>query len=90
MDLSRVSSKGQVTIPVEIREKLDLKEGDKVLFAEKDGNIVLLNASLVALKEIQKNMAEESEKQDLDQEDMNEYVKGIRGEIWKENYENND
>ena len=90
MDLSRVSSKGQVTIPVEIREKLDLKEGDKVLFAEKDGNIVLLNASLVALKEIQKNMIEESEKQDLDQEDMNEYVKGIRGEIWKENYENND
>ena len=48
MELARVSSKGQITIPIEIRKKLKLKEGDKVLFAEENGNIFVLNASLVA------------------------------------------
>ena len=30
MDVARISTKGQVTIPIEIRKKLGLKEGDKV------------------------------------------------------------
>ncbi|MEW6663496.1 MAG: AbrB/MazE/SpoVT family DNA-binding domain-containing protein [Bacillota bacterium] len=38
MDIARISSKGQVTIPIEIRKKLGLKEGDKVVFLEKDNN----------------------------------------------------
>ncbi|WP_371414198.1 AbrB/MazE/SpoVT family DNA-binding domain-containing protein [Acetobacterium carbinolicum] len=29
MDLAKVMSKGQVTIPINIRKKLNLKEGDK-------------------------------------------------------------
>jgi len=33
--MAKVSSKGQVTIPVEIRKKLGLKAGDKVIFLEK-------------------------------------------------------
>ena len=32
MELAKVTSKGQVTIPVEIRKKLGIKNGDKVLF----------------------------------------------------------
>lgn len=81
MELARVSSKGQITIPIGIRKKLKLKEGDKVLFAEENGNIFLLNASLVALKEIQGNMKDEAEKQYLNsEEDVNRYVKKIREE----------
>lgn len=34
MELAKVTSKGQVTIPVEIRRKLGIKNGDKVLFME--------------------------------------------------------
>mgnify|MGYP001003478013 CR=1 FL=1 len=34
MELARISSKGQITIPIEVRKKLNLKEGDKVLFIE--------------------------------------------------------
>lgn len=29
---ARITSKGQVTIPVSVREALDLREGDEVLF----------------------------------------------------------
>jgi len=91
MELARVSSKGQITIPIEIRKKLNLKEGDKVLFVEENGNIFVLNASLVALKEIQQNMKDEGKKQDLNsEEDVNEYVEKIREEKWEHKYENND
>jgi AbrB family looped-hinge helix DNA binding protein len=91
MELARVSSKGQITIPIEIRKKLKLKEGDKVLFAEENGNIFVLNASLVALKEIQENMKDEAEKQYLNsEEDVNDYVEKVREEKWEQKYENND
>jgi len=91
MELARVSSKGQITIPIEIRKKLKLKEGDKVLFAEENGNIFVLNASLVALKEIQENMKDEAKKQYLNsEEDVNKYVEKIREEKWEQKHENND
>ena len=85
MELARVSSKGQITIPIEIRKKLNLKEGDKVLFAEENGNIFVLNASLVALREIQGNMKDEGKKQNLNsEEDVNQHVEKIREEKWEQ------
>ena len=91
MELARVSSKGQITIPIEIRKKLNLKEGDKVLFVEKEGNVFILNASVVALKEMQDNMKDESMKKGLSSEkEVNEYVEKIREKIWENNYESND
>jgi AbrB family looped-hinge helix DNA binding protein len=32
MAMARVTAKGQVTIPVEVRKSLDIKEGDDLLF----------------------------------------------------------
>ena len=36
-----ISSKGQIAIPKEIREVLDIKEGDKLTYELKKGKIVL-------------------------------------------------
>lgn len=49
MNLAKVSANGQVTIPVEIRKKLQVKGGDKILFIEQDGEIVIRNASSTAI-----------------------------------------
>lgn len=38
---STISSKGQVTIPIEVRHRLGLKEGDKVEFVVEDGRTFL-------------------------------------------------
>ena len=38
---SRVTVKGQVTIPKAIRESLDIKVGDLVLFVDKGNNVIL-------------------------------------------------
>jgi AbrB family looped-hinge helix DNA binding protein len=54
MNLARVSANGQITVPVEIRRALRLKEGDKMLFFQKEnGEIVVNNTSLVAITEAQ-------------------------------------
>ena len=39
MELAKVTSKGQVTIPIEIRKKLGIKNGDKILFVEESGSM---------------------------------------------------
>lgn len=53
MNLAKVSANGQVTVPVEVRRKLQLKEGDKLLFIERDGEIVINNASATAIVQAQ-------------------------------------
>ena len=50
MNLAKVSANGQVTVPVEIRRKLNRKEGDKILFFERsNGEIMIDNASSTAI-----------------------------------------
>ncbi|MDR1137650.1 MAG: AbrB/MazE/SpoVT family DNA-binding domain-containing protein [Synergistaceae bacterium] len=36
MELAKVTTSGQITIPVQIRRKLGSKEGDKVMFIEEE------------------------------------------------------
>ena len=57
MNLARVSINGQITVPVEIRRKLRIKDGDKLLFIEnKKGEIVIQNSSIIAIKDAQKEL----------------------------------
>jgi AbrB family looped-hinge helix DNA binding protein len=34
MEVAKITSKGQITIPRDIRVKMELKQGDKILFFE--------------------------------------------------------
>jgi AbrB family looped-hinge helix DNA binding protein len=55
MNLAKVSANGQITVPVEIRRFLKLKEGDKMLFVQKEnGEVIVKNSSMFALQEAQK------------------------------------
>ena len=44
MELAKLTTKGQITIPVEIRRKLHVDAGDKVVFLEENGRILNENA----------------------------------------------
>ena len=49
-----ISANGQITVPVEIRQKLGLKSGDKILFFQnQNGEIVVSNASAAAIRKAQ-------------------------------------
>jgi antitoxin PrlF len=78
MELAKVTSKGQVTIPKEIREKLKLKKGDKVLFIEGKDGILITNASMMEFKKAQAAFSAEAKKQNLTEEELNSVVKKIR------------
>lgn len=58
MELARMSSKGQLTIPLAIRRKIGLQTGDQVLFYEKGGRIVIAASTPVSLADAQVASAE--------------------------------
>lgn len=81
MEIAKVTSKGQITIPKEVRNSLHLKTGDKVLFLEENGKWVIANASLVALHDAQKALAGLAQKLGLNSdEDVVQFVKQMRRE----------
>jgi AbrB family looped-hinge helix DNA binding protein len=87
LDVSRVTSKGQVTIPIEMRRRLGIKEGDKVVFIEEAGKIVIANAAMLALKDIQEVFRREAERLGLrDEQDVVKMVKEVRKEMWEERH----
>jgi antitoxin PrlF len=54
MNLSKVSSNGQIAVFVEIRRKLNLKKGDKVIFLETPGGeIMIQNSSSFTISQAQ-------------------------------------
>ena len=82
MDIARLSIKGQVTIPIGIRKRLGLREGDKVVFMEKGDNIVLLNPNRLAWQEIQKAFIGAAEEAGFNNEqDVVDYCREVRREM---------
>jgi len=91
MELAKLTSKGQITLPVAIRKKLRLKEGDKVMFLSDDDGIRIVNASILALEKIQKAFSGEAERLGLKTEqDIVDMVKEVRKEMNREYYANPD
>ncbi len=81
MELAKVTSKRQITLPVNIRRKLGVKEGDKILFIEEAGKVYILNASMEALKKAQAAFAEEAERVGLkDEDDIVAMIKQLQQE----------
>lgn len=78
MNLARVSINGQITVPIEVRRKLKVKNGDKLIFFEnKNGEIVVQNSSVIAIKEAQKELknVDISEDEILDEIMKSRYLK---------------
>ena len=79
MELAKVTSKGQITIPLVIRDMLGLKSGDKVFFEESKGKVYIANASQITLSNIQTQMRGEAEKAGFQTEDdVVAYIKELK------------
>jgi antitoxin PrlF len=84
MEVSRISSKGQVTIPKSIRDALNLSEGDRVAFIQDDGKVVIAKASLLALRELQEALSKDAKEQGVSEQDVLDELKQVREELWNE------
>ena len=89
MELAKITSKGQITIPVYVRKKLGVNEGDKLLFVEEEGRIFIANPTMVALREAQVAFVGEAERVGLkDEDDVVDMIKEIRKERRSRNADN--
>jgi antitoxin PrlF len=82
----RVQERGQVTIPKEIRDRLDLKKGDLVTFVETEEGVIIKPAEVVvsaALDEIGEALKERG----LSLDELIERGREIREDLIKEEYD---
>ena len=84
VDIVTVSSRGQVSIPADIRRGLDLEQGSKLLVVSKGDGILLkkIDAEIAekSVGEILEPMWEQAQDADLDESDAEELVQEQRRE----------
>lgn len=81
MELAKITSKGQITLPISIRRALRLKDGDKVAFVEQNGQYLLTNPTMLAIQQVQDAFAGFAEENGLrTMEDVTELVREVRAE----------
>lgn len=91
MEIAKLTSKGQLTVPVAIREILRLKEGDKVVFFVEEDGIRIANASLLAFERVREAFRGEAERLGIKTEqDVVDLVKEVRKDLVRECYASDD
>lgn len=69
IDNAKVMTKGQITLPKDIREVLGVKAGDRVAFVVDGQNVRIVNAALYAMEMLRREMAGQDEAAGLDTEE---------------------
>ncbi len=62
----KVSSKGQIVIPREVRKKLGVKGGDKLLVLTRNGDILLRKTEELSLNDIAEKIEKVTSEQSID------------------------
>ena len=83
--LSIVQKKGQVTIPVEIRKKWGLKEGDYVAFTETEYGVMITPGEVLAMEALDR-IGEALKERGLSLEEVLESSREIRGQLVEAEY----
>lgn len=80
---TRLSSKGQVVIPEEVRKTLHLKEGDQFIVIGKGDAVILKTItppSIDEFEELLKEAQEQAKRVGLKKEDIKKAIKKVRAE----------
>ena len=81
IDNAKLMSKGQITIPKDVREILGVSCGDRVTFVVENGNVKLINSAVYAMQMFQLQMEGEAENSGLTSDSaVMDLVKEIRTE----------
>lgn len=83
--LSRLQDRGQVTIPLEIREKLGIEPGDMIAFVETEQGVVISPQEMVAMAALDK-MGTLLKEKGITLEELIESGREIRGELIEKEY----
>ena len=79
VDSAKVMTKGQITIPKDIRDVLGVASGDRVSFIVEGDVVRLVNSAVYAMQVLQNEMREEAKKTGLTSDEaIMEFVKEMR------------
>ena len=78
IEMGTISSRGQICIPSEMREEMDLKEGTKVVFVLQKDFLLIKKVSMQTFAEITKPLKEEVKKSGLKESDVNAIIHRFR------------
>ena len=78
IEMGTISSRGQVAIPIDIREKMHLKEGEKVLFFLEGDSLLMKKVQSMSWDEITRPLREAAKKAGMKEEDVPDMVHRIR------------
>jgi len=79
---AKVMSKGQITLPVDIRKNLGLSTGDRVALVYTNNRVIMMNPAVYAMEMLQQEMHGEAERAGLTTEDdINELCREVRAEV---------
>jgi AbrB family looped-hinge helix DNA binding protein len=85
MELAKITTKGQITLPIAVRRKLNLFDGGKVAFIENGGQYIVVKPTMLAFENAQRALAGEAERLGLkDVEDVVKIIKEVRAKETKE------
>ena len=90
MEIAKITDKGQITIPITVRKKLNLRDGAKVAFIEEDGAYKIINPTKSAILEAQEYFSGLADELGLKTEDdAINLCREVRKEMWEKKNENN-
>ena len=79
---AKVMSKGQITLPIDMRKNMKLSAGDRVALIYDNNRVIMMNPAIYAMEMLQKEMEGEWEKAGINNEgDIVDLVSEIRSEI---------
>lgn len=77
-EITTVTSKGQITIPSELREEFGFEKGTKLMVVPTEYGLVLKKIDLPTVEEFQQRVEERAKTVDLSLEDVSELVHDAR------------
>jgi len=90
MEIAKITNRGQITIPIDIRKKLGVREGDKIVFIEDQNHIIIANAAKIAFANLSAGFEGEAARLGLETEqDVVALVDEVREQMWEERYADN-
>ncbi|MDD5650890.1 MAG: AbrB/MazE/SpoVT family DNA-binding domain-containing protein [Candidatus Nanoarchaeia archaeon] len=81
LEITTLSSRGQIVIPQDMRDELNLKIGEKFIIAKKDGIIILKKLELGEFKDFEKVLKKTQsfvKEKGIEQKDLDEAIKRVR------------
>lgn len=86
LKVSRVQKKGQVTIPIEIRDRLGIQEGDFIAFVETPEGVFISRQEIAAMR-LLNQIGQALKDKGISLDELIESGRELRGEMIKEKYD---